>query len=89
MRRRGVYTEINLGHAFLTEALHVIAPGTDDPCWIVHKTPDDAVAVRLWPGLADIVPTVDDALAVIARAIDPPARAGRAQSGAPSPSGGV
>jgi hypothetical protein len=66
MRPLGVSTELNLGHVFLTEALHIVATGTDEPLWMVHKTPTNAVAVRVWPGSAAIVPTVEDALAIVA-----------------------
>lgn len=69
MRRIGVSTEFYLGHLFLTEALHIAPTGADEPSWIVHKTPDGAVAMRPWPGLADIVPTMDEALSAVARAM--------------------
>ncbi len=66
MRAQGVSTHFDLGHTFLTEALQIAPTGTDDPCWLVHKTPTGNVAVRLWPGLADIVPTIEAALARVA-----------------------
>ncbi len=72
MRRRDVYTEINLSHLYLTEALHVLAGSADESWWLVHKTPDGEVAVRCWPGLAEIVPTIEDALYVVVREL--PAR---------------
>jgi hypothetical protein len=65
--RFGVRAEINLGHAFLGQALHVLPTGPDEPWWLVHKTPDGRVAVRQWPGLATIVPTVAEALAQVTR----------------------
>jgi hypothetical protein len=64
----GLRTEINSNHAFLAEALHVIAGADDEPSWVVHKTPEGQVAVRMWPGLADIVMTLAEALAIIAAA---------------------
>ncbi len=70
MQGLGVTTEITVGHTFLSEALHVMREPADEPWWIVHKTPDGACAVRLWPGLADIVPTVPRALSIIAQAVD-------------------
>ncbi len=71
MRPLGVSTELNLGHVFLTEALHIVATGTEEPLWMVHKTPKNAVAVRVWPGSAAIVPTVEDALAIVADDLAP------------------
>jgi len=66
MRRLGVSTEFDLGHLFLTEALHIVPTGADDPNWLVHKTTKGTVAVRQWPGLADILPTIEHALAIVA-----------------------
>jgi hypothetical protein len=70
MRERGVYSEMNRNHARLTEALHVLSGSDDEPLWLVHKTPDGTTAVRLWPGIAEIVPMVEDALARITKEID-------------------
>jgi hypothetical protein len=69
MRRIGVSTRFDLGHVFLTEALNIVPTGADEPNWLVHKTPKGAVAVRRWPGVADIVPTVEQALAVVAQSM--------------------
>jgi hypothetical protein len=64
-KERGLRTEIKLGHQYLSEALHVSLASPDEPRWLVHKTPDGLVAVRQWPGVAEIVPTLADALAII------------------------
>ena len=66
---RGLRIEITSAHQFLDESLYVMLGSTDDTGWLIHKTPEGTVAVRLWPGLADIVPTVTDALAVITEAV--------------------
>jgi hypothetical protein len=76
MHRYGVRTEFNSGHEFLDEALHVTLGRTDET-WLVHMTPEGTVAVRLWPGLADIVPTVSDALAAISHAVEQRSEPGR------------
>jgi len=47
------------------EILMVSPTAHDEPLWLVHKTPAGDVAVRLWPGLADIVPTLAEALAMV------------------------
>lgn len=65
MKRRGIRTEITHAHIFLKEALSVQPPRESDPGWLVHKTPDGAVAVRRWPGIARIVPTMSEALAIV------------------------
>jgi hypothetical protein len=70
MRGRGVRAEIVANEGLLTEALHVTASAADESWWLVHRTPSGAVAVRLWPGIAEIVATVAEALAVIAAALD-------------------
>lgn len=70
LRRRGVRTGIVTGHEFFAEALHITLHPAAEPTWLVHKTPAGAVAVRLWPGLAKIVPTIAHALADIRAAID-------------------
>lgn len=81
MRARGVYCEINHSHVYLSEALHVLPGSHDDPWWLVHKTPEGAAAVRLWPGLARIVPSIDEALAIITEAIDQWTVGGQSLSG--------
>ena len=68
IRQHGLRAEINSAHMFLAEALHVTSGSSDEPRWVVHKTPTGAVAVRLWPGLADIVMTLPEALEIIADA---------------------
>jgi hypothetical protein len=65
MNRRGIRTEITCAHRFLKEALHVLPLRDSDSAWLVHKTPDGAVAVRRWPGIAQIVPTMSEALAIV------------------------
>lgn len=57
------------------EALLVSSRRGDDRIWLIHKTPAGRVAVRLWPGLADIVPTIADALAVVQTSTAPVALA--------------
>ena len=70
LKRPELHIEIRSDYEFLTEALHV-GPGSGaEPVWLVHKTPEGRVAVRHWPGPADIVATLPDALAVIGDAID-------------------
>jgi hypothetical protein len=69
MRRRGARTEIATGYEFLSEVLLVRLRAADEPCWLVHKTATRRVAVRLWPGIADIVATVPEALAIVASAV--------------------
>ena len=68
--RRGLCIEMVANDGFLAEALHVTPRLGDEPRWLVHKTPAGAIAVRLWPGLAEIVPGIDDALAIISAALD-------------------
>jgi hypothetical protein len=70
MQQQGVYTEINYGHAYLTEALHVIPREADETWWLIHKTPARTLAVRRWPGLADIVPNILDALVIVQHALN-------------------
>jgi hypothetical protein len=65
MERRGIRTEITRAHMFLKEALHVLPLRDSDSAWLVHKTADGAVAVRRWPGIAQIVPTMSEALAIV------------------------
>jgi hypothetical protein len=65
MNRRGIRTEITRTHMFLKEALHVLPLRDRDSAWLVHKTPDGSVAVRRWPGIAQIVPTMSEALAIV------------------------
>jgi hypothetical protein len=48
------------------EMLVVSAAADGEILWLAHRTPAGAVAVRPWPGLAEIVQTVQEALAVIA-----------------------
>ena len=70
MRRRGVRAEIVTEYEFLAEALRVTLHAADECCWLVHKTPPGQVAVRVWPGTADIVTTVAEALAIVGAAAD-------------------
>ncbi len=70
MHRRGARTEITTDHLFLKEALHVTPLRESDPAWLVHKTPDGTVAVRRWPGIAEIVPSLAAALAIVSRAVE-------------------
>jgi hypothetical protein len=57
-------------YEFLEEALLVSLSADSGHLWLIHKTPDGAVAVRRWPGLADIVPTMSEALAIVTSAVD-------------------
>lgn len=66
--RRGLHAGFTSSYRFLPEALQVRALDTADPCWLVHKTPGGDVAVRLWPGVAEIVPTLAEALGRITAA---------------------
>jgi hypothetical protein len=68
--RHGLHAEITSGYDFLKEALQVSPSSTDELLWLVHKTPAGAVAVRQWPGLADIVATIPDALRIITAAVE-------------------
>lgn len=70
MRNGGLRTEVTSEYKLIEEALVVIPWGETEPLWMVHKTPTGAVAVRLWPGPAEIVPTVAEALAMISIAAD-------------------
>ena len=54
---------------FLMEALSVSQGSRGGLRWLVHKTPEGAFAVRLWPGIASIVPTLPEALAKITAAV--------------------
>jgi len=77
IRHHGLRVEIDAGrYEFLGEALLVLPCAGDEPCWVVHKTPGGAVAVRLWPGLAHIVATLPEALAMIMGAAEQPGAAG-------------
>ncbi len=95
MRRRGTVCEFNFAHPYLSEALHIMPGSADDPWWLVHKTPAGGFAVRLWPGVATIVPSVAEALALVAGAIasrgylDEDGGDGPAGGGASSSSSGI
>jgi hypothetical protein len=58
-----VHAEL-FGH--IEELLVVSAASGGRILWLIHRTPDGAVALRPWPGLAEIVQTVPEALAMIA-----------------------
>jgi hypothetical protein len=62
--------EIDNDHEFLPGALTITPAAADEPRWIVHRTPAGTVAVRPWPGVADVVPTVQEALDRIADALE-------------------
>jgi hypothetical protein len=64
----GLRAESSADHRFLDEAVHVTGDSPDRGHWLLHKTAKGGVAVRLWPGVAEIVGTVPEALAVISRA---------------------
>jgi len=71
IQRRGLRIETNSRfHASLDEVLLVFPHASDEPAWLLHKTPAGAVAVRWWPGVAQIVATVAEALAIIAAGAD-------------------
>jgi hypothetical protein len=78
LRRLGLSVEFNTGHRFLAEALHIASVATPERIWVIHKTPDNRVAVREWPGTADLVASLTDALVLVASAhsIGPRASAG-------------
>jgi hypothetical protein len=63
--RYGLGAGITSAHQFLAEALQVTPVDAAEPSWLVHKTPRGGFAVRLWPGVAEIFPTLAEALAVI------------------------
>jgi hypothetical protein len=63
--RNDLRIEIKSGFDFIGEGLLVIPRGANEPLWMVHKTDTGAVAVRLWPGLAEIFSTLPEALAII------------------------
>ncbi len=69
MRPHGVGVEIDRSHRYLAEALHIIPGGGAEPLWMLHKTPDGGVALRVWPGIADIVLCVGDGLGIVTRSI--------------------
>jgi transcriptional regulator with XRE-family HTH domain len=52
-------------YQFIQEALCVCRSPADDLRWLVHKTPDGDIAVRQWPGLAEIMATLPEALRFI------------------------
>lgn len=70
MRPRGLRVEVNWQHQYLEEALHVIPRFHQQPRWLVFPAVDGGVGISLCPGLAKIVPTLDDALAAIATQLD-------------------
>lgn len=65
MTRCGMSVEITTRHAFLAEALQIVSVSTEERLWLIHKTPDGRAAVREWPGIATIVPTIADALSLL------------------------
>jgi hypothetical protein len=69
IRRYGMRVEIRAGYKSLREAVLVIPQFAEEPLWLLHKTPEGAVAVRMWPGLADIVATVPEGLAMVSAAL--------------------
>ena len=51
MRGHGLRTELHTGLFADLEQSMLVSPWTGDaPSWLVHRTPDGAVAVRMWPG---------------------------------------
>ncbi len=62
-----IYTEL---FGIFDEAILVSSREHGDQMWLIHKTPAGSVAVRLWPGLADIVETVAEALAVVQASVE-------------------
>jgi hypothetical protein len=70
-RRRGMRVAIDTGFEFLEEALLVAPAAAADPEWLVHKTPAGAIALRRWPGVAELVATIAEALAIIGAAEAP------------------
>jgi len=78
IRTSDLRIEFSSGYEFVTEALLVFPSGAEEPLWMVHKTPAGAVALRLWPGVAEIVPTVSQALAAMSEAMGKGRRAGHA-----------
>jgi len=66
MARHGLHVEFDLLQQYLSEALRISAAPPDQRVWLVHKTPDGRVALRLWPGLGTIVDTVSRALVPVA-----------------------
>jgi len=66
MRPLGLSIDFAADHPFLREALHIKPELAEEPLWLLHKTPEGLCAVRQWPGLADVVATVEQALAIVA-----------------------
>jgi hypothetical protein len=69
---------IRLDRVFLDEALRVTLDPADEILWLVQWTGEDTVAVRAWPGVAELVPTIEAALVMIERAMCPHRRAANA-----------
>jgi len=61
--------ELTTESPFLTEALYICALADDEPRWIIHKTRDGRFATREWPGLADIVMTIEECFADVSEAM--------------------
>lgn len=71
IKRRGLRIEASTAfHDLLSEVLLVFPSASNEPAWLMHKTPAGGVAVRWWPGVAVIVATVPEALAIITAASD-------------------
>jgi hypothetical protein len=68
MRHRGFTAEFTTSHIYLSEAVQIGLDGDRLFSWLIHMTPTGAVAVRRWPGVAQIVPTMSDALAIVTAA---------------------
>jgi hypothetical protein len=65
VKSHGWKTELSVAHELLGEALHIIPPSGSTALWIVHKTDGDGVAVRMWPGIAEIVSSISIALKMV------------------------
>jgi hypothetical protein len=59
-------------YEYLEEVLLVFPREPEESSWLIHKTPSGAVAVRMWPGLANTVGTVPEALAIVTAALNQP-----------------
>lgn len=50
MRPRGLRVVVFQGYQYLEEALHVVPRWSEEPRWLVFKTPAGEVAMTFYPG---------------------------------------
>jgi hypothetical protein len=70
MRPRGLRVEIDWRHRYLEEAVHVFHGARDTPSWLVFPAVDGGFGVAPFPGPAEIVPTLEAALAMVTVGVD-------------------